>query len=226
MNEQAVVVTGVSGVLGTSVARHLANQGARVIGIDISREHPYADCLRDFVGGVNLSDEDECAQAFAQIKQQHESISALVNVAGGFSWETVLEGSTSTWDRLWSLNVKTSLLACRSAVPLFTTEGGAIVNVSAAATSKAELGMAAYTATKSGVSRLTESLASELQSRHIRVNAVLPTIIDTPANRKEMPSADPSLWVAPEELANVIEFLISPRSSAVNGALLTVVGRM
>ena len=149
-----------------------------------------------------------------------------MNIAGGFAWKTVEDGSVDTWEKLWSLNVKTCLNTTRAALTHFAETGGAIVNVSAAATHKADTGMAAYTATKSAVSRLTESLASELKDRDIRVNAVMPTIIDTPANRADMPDDDFEKWVKPKELAQVFEFLLSPLSSAVTGALLPVAGRV
>src|SRR5207245_7870540 len=111
---------------------------------------------------------------------------ALVNIAGGFAWEEVESGTVDTWERLFKLNVITALNASKAALPLLLVNGGAIVNVSAAASTKADAGLGAYAASKSGVSRLTESLAAELKDRGVRVNAVLPSIIDTPMNRANM----------------------------------------
>jgi NAD(P)-dependent dehydrogenase (short-subunit alcohol dehydrogenase family) len=104
--------------------------------------------------------------------------------------------------------------------------GGRIVNIGANAAARAGLVMGAYTASKSGVARLTESLAEELKERGITVNALLPSIIDTPANRRDMPDADFSRWVKPEQLAATIVFLLSDEASAITGALIPVVGRV
>ena len=168
--------------------------------------------LRD----VDLSD-PLAAKAAVDDHAKTGSFHAVVNIAGGFTWETVLDGDVETWDRLWAMNLKTALNNCRAAIP-HMLDDGSIVNIGAAASIKASAGMGAYTASKSAVARLTEALADELAPRGIRVNAVLPTIIDTPANRKDMPDADFSAWVTTEELANIIRFLLSPESSGINGA--------
>lgn len=195
-----VLVTGASGALGQEVCRLINDSGHGVIA-----SH-----------GVDLSDP---AQARAAIDDYATDggFDGVVNIAGGFTWETVLEGDVETWDRLWAMNLKTALNTCRAAVP-HMSDGGSIVNIGAAATARASAGMGAYTASKSAVARLTEALADELAPRKIRVNAVLPTIIDTPANRKDMPDADVGSWVTTEELAHIIRFLLSPESSGINGA--------
>ncbi|MFC6198389.1 SDR family NAD(P)-dependent oxidoreductase [Ponticaulis profundi] len=221
-----VVITGAAGALGSATAAYLSRKDIQVVGIDIADTAPPEAELEHYLGGIDLTDAMSANTALAEIAAKHGPISGLVNIAGGFAWETVEDGSVDTWEKLWSLNVKTCLNTTRAALTHFAETGGAIVNVSAAATHKADTGMAAYTATKSAVSRLTESLASELKDRDIRVNAVMPTIIDTPANRADMPDDDFEKWVKPKELAQVFEFLLSPLSSAVTGALLPVAGRV
>ena len=116
----------------------------------------------------------------------------------------------------------------RAALPhLIKRGGGRIVNIGAgAAATKAGAGMGAYTASKAGVAKLTESLAEEVKDRGVTVNALLPSIIDTPANRADMPNADFSRWVAPRAIADVILFLLSDQASAVTGALIPVSGRV
>jgi 3-oxoacyl-[acyl-carrier protein] reductase len=127
---------------------------------------------------------------------------------------------------MYALNVLTALNASRSAIPHLTASGSArIVNVGAMAALQAGAGMGAYAASKAGVHRLTEALAAEWKGK-ITVNAVLPSIIDTPANRASMPQADFGKWVRPQELAEVILFLASGAASAVTGALLPVNGRV
>jgi NAD(P)-dependent dehydrogenase (short-subunit alcohol dehydrogenase family) len=149
-----------------------------------------------------------------------------VNVAGGFVWETLGEGSWASWERMYRINVQTAFEASRLALPALRASRGAIVNVSAAATARAGAGMGAYTAAKSAVSRLTEALAAEELANGVRVNAVMPSVIDTPANRRDMPDADPGRWVTPTEIAEVVAFLLSPAASGVTGALVPVVGRV
>ena len=127
---------------------------------------------------------------------------------------------------MYRTNLRSCLLASQASIPLLRKNGGSIVNVSAAASQRAEKGMGAYAASKSAVSRLTESLAAELKDAGVRVNAVLPSILDTPANRTSMPDADFTRWVAPEALADAIAFLLSDQARAIIGALLPVMGRV
>ena len=141
------------------------------------------------------------------------------------TWETIADGDANTWDRLYSINVRSTVNASHAALP-HLSNGASIVNIGAAAAVKAGIGMGPYAAAKSAVARLTESLAEEVKERHIRVSAVPPSIIDTPANRREMPDADYSTWVTGTELANVIAFLLSRQASGVTGALIPVVGRV
>lgn len=216
-----IVVTGAAGILGAAVARHLSATGQAVVGMDLAEDAPGFPGA--FVGGVDLTDSAATAAAFAG-PATRGGIAGLASIAGGFRWETVSEGSPETWDLLYRMNVRTALNAARAAVPLLGA-GGAIVNVGAAATLKAGAGMGAYTASKSGVARLTEALAEELKGR-VRVNAVLPSIIDTPANRADMGEAEAAKWVRPEELAQVIAFLLSDLASAVTGATIPVTGRV
>jgi NAD(P)-dependent dehydrogenase (short-subunit alcohol dehydrogenase family) len=150
----------------------------------------------------------------------------LANVAGGFNWITVADSDAAEWARLFRLNVLTTLNACKAALPALTAMRGAIVNVGAAGSVKAAAGMGPYAASKAGVSRLTEALAEETKDQGVRVNAVLPTIIDTPTNRADMADAEFDRWVRPEALAEVIAFLLSDRASAITGALLPVAGRV
>jgi len=196
-----------------------------VIGIDRADEISGGEVLTLKIPKTDLTDSDKSTEAFARIAEQFGSLHALVNIAGGFAWEEVESGTVDTWERLFKLNVITALNASKAALPLLLANGGAIVNVSAAASTKADAGLGAYAASKSGVSRLTESLAAELKDRGVRVNAVLPSIIDTPMNRASMSKARFDRWVTPHALADVISFLISDRARAVTGVLLPVTAR-
>ena len=226
MRDSVIVVTGAAGALGSKVTEVLSQADLVVVGIDKAQAIPHSPTLRLALGGVDLLDEKSTQSAFARIKGALGEIDGLVNIAGGFRWETIANGSIDTWDLLYQLNVRTAFMASRAALPLFRPSGGAIVNMGAAAALHAGLGMGAYAASKAGVARLTESLAEELKDKKIRVNAILPSIIDTPANRKEMADAAFDRWVAPASLAEVVRFLLSPAARDITGALIPVTGRV
>lgn len=221
--DKLVVVTGAFGTLGRSVAQAAAVAGATVVAVD-RVDGAAADGIVAWPA-LNLGDGPAAQAAFAAIARRFQRIDALVNIAGGFRWETLEDGTVETWDQLYEINVRTAVNACRAVLPHLPT-GGRIVNIGAAGAVKAAAGMGAYAASKSGVARLTEALAEELKQRQITVNAVLPSIIDTPANRADMPDADHARWVQPQELAEVILFLLGARASGVTGALIPVTGRV
>jgi len=179
------------------------------------------------MGGVDLADESACEAAVQEAGRLMGGLDGLVNVAGGFRWEKVDGGSLATWDAMYTMNLRSAVAASRAALPLLRAAApAAIVNVGALAAVKAGVGMGAYAASKAGVARLTEALAEELKDDGVRVNAVLPSILDTPTNRAEMPAADASRWVRLEQLAAVVAFLLSEDAAAVTGACLPVSGRV
>lgn len=221
-----VIVTGGLGVLGRSACGVLAGLGARVVVLDRAPQEDVAGSVAVF-GGVDLGDEAATAAAVARAEEALGGLNALVNVAGGFAWETVAEGSLATWDRMYQMNVRSAVAATRAALPaLLRSTPAVIVNVGSLAAGRADAGMGAYAAAKSGVARFTEALAEEMKGRGLRVNAVLPSIIDTPTNRADMPQADASRWVPPASLAGVIAFLLSSSARDITGACLPVAGRV
>jgi NAD(P)-dependent dehydrogenase (short-subunit alcohol dehydrogenase family) len=226
MDGKVVVVTGASGALGRIVAISALTMGARVAGVDHAASQVAATPNRIEFGGVDLTDAAQAKQAIDAAASHFGKLDALINIAGGFAFEAIAEGDPKTWQRMYALNVLTALNASRSAIPHLVASGaGRIVNVGAIGALQAGSGMGAYAASKAGVHRLTEALAAEWKGK-ITVNAVLPSTIDTAANRASMPKADFTKWVTPEELANVILFLASHAASAVTGALLPVSGRV
>jgi NAD(P)-dependent dehydrogenase (short-subunit alcohol dehydrogenase family) len=226
MDGKVVVVTGASGALGGLVAEVALARGARVAGIDHAPSRIAASANRIELGGVDLTDPVQAQTAIDAAAAHFGRLDALFNIAGGFAFETVAEGETRTWQRMYALNVLTALNASRSAIPhLIASPAGRIVNVGAIGALQAGGGMGPYAASKAGVHRLTEALATEWKGR-ITVNAVLPSTIDTPANRASMPKADFAKWVTAQELADVMLFLASDAASAVTGALLPVSGRV
>lgn len=217
-----VIVTGAAGILGKAVAKTLRAAGHSVTGIDRAE---VGDGEGAYLGGVDLTDPQAAKAAVEQAIASQGAISGLVNVAGTFRWETVADGTDASWSMLFDINLRTAVNAVRAALPSLREGGGGIVSIGAASALKAAAGMGAYAASKAGVAKLTEALAEEEKDNAIRVNAVLPSIIDTPANRADMADADFSRWVAPEAVASVIAFLLSDGASAVTGACIPVTGR-
>ena len=229
-DNRTVMVTGAAGNLGRAVADAFAATGANLVLLDRG-----AAQLRDAFGEegphrlfltVNLLDAAQAADALKSAAKRFGRVDVLCNLAGGFRMgEAVHETGDDTWNFLSDLNVRTLVNMVRAVVPhMVENGGGRIVNVGAFAAQRGSAQMGAYSASKSSVIRLTEAMAAELREKNINVNCVLPTIIDTPQNRADMPQADPSHWVAPKDLSAVIAFLASDAARAVHGAALPVTG--
>ncbi len=226
MQDRVVAITGASGALGRAVVAEAAERGARLALIDHAAARATPRPARIEIGGIDLAEPGEANRAIEAAVAHYGRLDALINIAGAFSFQTVSEGDTATWERLYRVNTLTALNASRAAIPHLTASGsGRIINIGALGALKAGAGMGPYAASKSGVHRLSETLAAELKGK-VTVNAVLPSTIDTPANRRDMPKADFSAWVTPQELASVILFLASPEASAITGALIPVNGRV
>ena len=222
---RTLVITGGHGILGRAVLEAALSDGLSVAVVDHARGQTAPDGVLE-LGGVDLTDLGAAERAMAAVAERFGGVDALLNIAGGFVWQTA-DDAEPAWDRMFALNLKTALNASRAALPhLKRSDEGRIVNVGANGALKAAAGMGAYAASKSGVHRLTESLAEELKATSVTVNAVLPSILDTEQNRKDMPDADPAKWVQPSDLARVMLFLASPESRAITGALIPVTGRV
>ncbi|MES2320741.1 MAG: SDR family NAD(P)-dependent oxidoreductase [Pseudomonadota bacterium] len=224
-----IVVTGAAGALGHAVAELFLRQGARIVAVDLSQDgldRLYAG--RDGIHCVaaDLTDAAASKSALDKAMALVGTPDALCNIAGGFTMGEPVHGTAEwQWRRMIDLNVATVFNACAAVVPAMLAAGaGKVVNVAAASAISGKRSMGAYCAAKDAVARLTESMAQELRAEGINVNAVAPSILDTPANREAMPDADPRQWVALEDLANAIEFLCSHKARAVHGAILPVVG--
>ena len=230
MAGRVFAITGAFGALGSAVARAAADRGARLALIDFAKTPPPGlpagpDVL--VLGGVDLTDGGAAGAAIDSVAEHFGGLDALLNIAGGFRWETLETSLAEGWHRLFLMNVQTAANASRAAIPyLRESKAGRIVNVGANGALKASMGMGPYAASKAGVHSLTQALAEELKADGVTVNAVLPSIIDTPTNRADMPKADFAAWVAPDDLAAVMLFLASEEARAVTGALIPVVGRV
>jgi len=225
MSDRVIAITGGHGVLGRAVVEAALADGLRVAVIDHATGQSVPEGVLD-LGGVDLTDPAAATKAIDAVAAHFGRLDALLNIAGGFVWQTT-DDAAPAWARMFALNLTTALNTSRAALPcLKASPEGRIVNVGANAALKSAAGMGAYAASKAGVHRLTESLAEELKDTPVTVNAVLPSILDTAQNRKDMPDADPAKWVAPADLARVMLFLASPESRAITGALIPVTGKV
>jgi len=228
LSGKVLVVTGADGALGQAAAVTLGAYGAKLAllshasstaGIQPAGARRYE--------GIDLTLETAARSVMERVARDAGRIDGLINIAGGFRWEQVKEGTIDSWDAMYKLNLRTAVLSCQAVLPyLLRSASGRIVNVGALGAQKASAGMGPYAASKAGVARLTEALADELKDRGITVNAILPSTLDTPKNRSDMPKADFKRWVTLSEAAEVIAFLVSDKASAVTGALIPVAGRV
>ena len=230
---KSAIVTGGTGALGAAVVRAFLSAGARVAvphrtpgdfealleAAGVGRESRLTGAV------VDLTNEAAVADYYARVARDG-GLDVLVNAAGGFAGGTpVHETPWSVWQSQLDVNLKTAVLSSRAAVAhLLARGGGSIVNVASRAAVENGKNVAAYAASKRGVLLLTEAMAAELRDRNVTVNAVLPSIIDTPDNRAAMPKADFSKWVRPEDIAKVILFLAGPDARIVSGAQVPVYG--
>jgi len=220
------VVTGGTGVLGTSVVERLLEAGAVVhVPVYVSKELescPYRDHRNVRIyEGLDLALEADVARLYGATG----SVYASVHIAGGFAMGPIAETGIDTWEHLMRMNATTCFLCCREAARAMEGNEGRIVNVAARPVLVPTAYMSAYAASKAAVAALTLTLSEELAASGIWVNAVIPSIIDTPANRAAMPDANDALWPKPREIAETISFLASPQNAVTRGALVPVYGK-
>jgi NAD(P)-dependent dehydrogenase (short-subunit alcohol dehydrogenase family) len=217
-----VLVTGAEGVLGAAVAAKLIDSGVEVLGTchrDPGVARPGLKWLK-----LDLAD----AAAVRAARAELSAVDGWIHCAGGFRWAKADEIGDAELEFLISANLKSALLLAREILPGMKSRGfGRIVLVSSRATIQPPgAGMGAYAATKAGLNQIVLSLAEEVRSLDINVNAILPSMIDTPANRKDMPQADFSAWVRPAQLAEIVYSLTQPWGDPIHGALIPVSGRI
>jgi NAD(P)-dependent dehydrogenase (short-subunit alcohol dehydrogenase family) len=231
LTDKVALITGAAGNLGRATAQAFIDAGARVVLVDRApaRLRDLYRPLRDsadhmLAEGIDAADPAAVAGLVDEVAVRFGRIDALVNTVGTYrGGKPVDEEELDTWDLLFEVNLRTTLVMCRAVIPVMREGGGGrIVNVAARSALAAGANSVAYSASKSAVLRLTEGLAKELKAAQIGVNCVLPGTLDTPENRKAMPDADKSGWVAPEDVAAVIAFLAGDEARAVSGAALPI----
>jgi len=232
-NNQIVLVTGPTGNLGSAVVQKFLAEGARMLLIDRSPDrltstYPLLEENPDhlMIPGVDLTDFTQVDSAVQLGKKTLGQIDCLVHTAGGFQMgERVHEISMESWDHLMNLNLKTLLNITRAAIPtMIQQKKGKVITIGARPALSGKARMGAYSVSKAGVVRLTETMAAELKREGINVNCVIPGTIDTPENRQAMPDADRSRWASLDSLAEVIFFLCSQGAKDIHGATIPVYG--
>ena len=231
LSGRVAIVTGGAGALGGAVTSRLLGDGAQVaVPLELAA---HGDALRGrvapsardrlFMDVVDATDLDAMIGFADAVARRYGRVDILVAIVGGFAGGALIETDRATWDRMLAMNLTATFAAARAVVPHMVTAGrGRVVTIGSRAVVRPGPGIIAYTTAKAGVIAFTQSLARELQVNGITVNAILPSTMDTPANRAAMPDSDRQGWVPVESVADVIAFLVSDRSAHVTGALLPV----
>ncbi len=234
LKNQVAIITGAVGNLGVATARAFQQAGAKTVLVDRSPDR-VRDVFKDIAdspdhllaGGVDLSDPASLGKLIEQTLSKFGRVDVLINTVGGYrGGKPVHEADLADWDFLFNINVRTTLLCCRAVVPqMLKQQRGKIINVASRDGLSGSAGYAAYSASKSAVLRLTESLSNELKASNINVNCIMPGTIDTPQNRTAVPNGDFSKWVEPAAIADVLVFLASDAARAITGAAVPVYGK-
>lgn len=235
LQKRIAIITGGTGGLGSAVVAELLAAGATVSvpmrdggELDKLREQLRLDADAPLSGAVvDLTDEAAVKAYVDQLAADHGGIDILINIAGGFGGgKPVHKAGWAVWEEQLDVNLKTCVITCAAVVPhMIARGGGAIITTSSRTATQPGKNSAAYAASKRAILQLTEALAAELRDEFITVNAILPSTIDTPANRKSMPDADHERWVKPAEIAAVVRFLVGPEARIISGGAIPVYGR-
>ncbi len=231
LKDRVAIITGGTGALGRAVVSAFIEEGAMTVctyivdeelkGLSSMSKNPNLLLIKS-----NLTKEKQVAKLVQKTQGRFRKIDVLVNIVGGFVYSKIQDTDEKTWDRMMNMNLKSTFLCSKAVLPQMIKQNyGRIINISSRAALKGLAGVGAYSASKAGVLNLTETIADEVKDHDINVNAILPSTIDTPANRKDMPNSDFSKWVKPEEIARVMVFLASDDSKPISGAAIPVYGK-
>ncbi len=231
MTGRVALVTGGTGALGQAITATLLEAGAIVaIPYAVAEERAALEAqlapdrrARLLAIAADVTDEAAVGKFVQAVRDRHGRLDALVNAVGGFAGGDLVSTPVAEWERMMKLNLTSAVIACRAVLPgMIAARGGRIVNIASRAVIPPQGGFIAYTVSKAAVITLTQALAQEVRPHRITVNAVLPSTMDTPGNRRAMPDADRSGWVSTADVAHVVAYLLSDRAAAVTGAAVTV----
>lgn len=228
-SRKVVLITGGTGALGGTLVKKFLNSGA----VTISSFHSEKEAEKLKIANskvelieLDILQEEQLLKTIPELVKKFGTIDILVNVVGGYlGGKSTNDLSETEWDRMMNLNLKSAFLISKHVIPVMVSrKGGNIVHISSRTGQKSEGGDSAYAASKAGLIRFVESAAQEFKDSGININCILPTMIDTDANRKAMPNADFSKWLSTEDLANVILFLCSSSARVINGSAIPTYG--
>jgi NAD(P)-dependent dehydrogenase (short-subunit alcohol dehydrogenase family) len=221
LNGKVIMITGAFGGLGQAVTTAFIQAGAKVV--VVSRQVPETVPANVLNVSADVTDEAEVQRLMAEVRHQTARVDGLINLVGGFASGHLTETDAALWSKMLTLNLTSAFLLSREAARLMTDQGtGRILHIAARAAIDPFPGAGAYIVSKSALLALIKVLALELTGSGVKVNGVLPTIIDTPANQQSMPKADYKQWVQPEAIASLLVFLASDEAEALNGALIPI----
>jgi len=233
LQDHVALITGATGDLGIATCAAFLREGAHVVAS--YRRTEQAERLKTQLGApdhltlihADVFHADQVAALVSKAQSTYGRIDSLLNLVGGYAEKDVVDLTEEEWDYMINLNLRSAFLVCRGVLPvLLAQRQGVIINVSSRAAEQPFAGAAPYIAAKAGLIAFTRALAEEVKHKGVRVNCILPSIIDTEANRRDMPKADFSRWVKAEEIAEVLAFLSSPAASSITGAAVPVYGRV
>lgn len=228
-SKKVVLITGGTGALGGMLVKKFLSSGA----VTISSFHNEQEAERLKIENskvelieLDMLQEEQLLKKIPQLVKKFGTIDVLVNVVGGYlGGKSTNDLSETEWDKMMNLNLKSAFLISKHVIPVMVSgNGGNIVHISSRTGQKSDGGDSAYAASKAGLIRFVESAAQEFKDSGININCILPTTIDTDANRKAMPNADFSKWLSTEDLANVILFLCSSGARVINGSAIPTYG--
>ncbi len=233
LKNRVAIITGGTGALGRAVVSAFLIEGAKVACTYILDEElkGLTSIIQNFKSNIlfiktNVTKEEEVSVTIQKTLEVFGRIDILANIVGGFAYAKIVDTDEKTWDSMINMNLKSAFLCSKAVLYHMVKQNyGKIINISSRPALKGSAGVGAYSASKAGVLNLTETIADEVRDYEINVNTILPSTIDTPANRKSMPNADFSKWVKPEEIARVIVFLSSDDSKPINGAAIPIYGK-
>jgi NAD(P)-dependent dehydrogenase (short-subunit alcohol dehydrogenase family) len=223
---QVALVTGANGGLGTFVTKSLLDAGATVVGIARSIAAGEAHDSRFYPVSADLTDPEEARKLIARLAEQFHKIDILVHVMGGFAGgATVAQTDDATWQKMIDLNLNSAFYVLRSVVPVMRDAGrGTIIAIGSRQAVQPAAGVGAYSASKSALVSLVQTVALENKDKGIRANVILPGTMDTPANRAAMPKANFEKWVKPEHVAELVVLLAGEAGGDISGAAIPIYG--
>jgi NAD(P)-dependent dehydrogenase (short-subunit alcohol dehydrogenase family) len=226
LQDRVALVTGASGALGAAIVQAFAAAGARAISVTRSEPQKRDDNARISFETADVGDESSVESLIAKVVREHGALDVVVNTVGGFTAGQPVTGlSLDTWEGMLNLNARTAFLVSKHAGRVMAERHtGRIINVSSRSAYSGRKNAAAYAVSKRAIITLTEAQAEEMYGLGVTVNAIVPSIIDTPANRAGMPTADTSRWPTPKQIARVVLFLASDDAALISGAAIPVYG--